>query len=68
MAEHTTNNDTFIGSVRDRMARYDDNARVDASADGSKGTESPRKKKGIWARFTDRLKGTHCTMTPPECR
>lgn len=25
-------------------------------------------KKGFWARYTERLKGTHCTQTPPECR
>ena len=25
-------------------------------------------KKGFWARYTDRLKKTHCTQTPPECR
>lgn len=25
-------------------------------------------KKGFWARYTDRLKATHCTRTPPECR
>lgn len=25
-------------------------------------------KKGIWARYTERLKKTHCTRTPPECR
>lgn len=25
-------------------------------------------KKGFWARYTDRLKNTHCTQTPPECR
>ena len=25
-------------------------------------------KKGFWARYTDRLKDTHCTRTPPECR
>lgn len=25
-------------------------------------------KKGFWARYTERLKNTHCTMTPPECR
>lgn len=25
-------------------------------------------KKSIWARYTDRLKNTHCTQTPPECR
>jgi len=24
-------------------------------------------KKGFWARYTDRLKDTHCTRTPPEC-
>lgn len=27
-----------------------------------------RTKKGFWARYTDRLKDTHCTRTPPECR
>lgn len=68
MAEHTTNNDTFIGSVRDRMARYDDTARADASPAGRESTASTGKKKGVWARFTERLKGTHCTLTPPECR
>ena len=26
------------------------------------------KRKGLWARYTDRLKNTHCTRTPPECR
>lgn len=26
------------------------------------------KKKGLWGRYTDRLKNTHCTRTPPECR
>jgi YHS domain-containing protein len=25
-------------------------------------------KKGFWKRYTDRLKDTHCTQTPPECR
>ncbi|MFH1982296.1 MAG: hypothetical protein ABIL58_10645 [Pseudomonadota bacterium] len=25
-------------------------------------------KKGFWARYTERLKNTHCTQTPPECR
>jgi len=25
-------------------------------------------KKGIWARYTERLKNAHCTRTPPECR
>ncbi|BBO85058.1 hypothetical protein DSCO28_56240 [Desulfosarcina ovata subsp. sediminis] len=25
-------------------------------------------KKGFWARYTERLKNTHCTRTPPECR
>ena len=25
-------------------------------------------KKGIWARYTERLKNTHCTRTAPECR
>jgi len=25
-------------------------------------------KKGFWERYTDRLKDTHCTRTPPECR
>ncbi len=25
-------------------------------------------KKGIWARYTERLKNTRCTRTPPECR
>jgi hypothetical protein len=25
-------------------------------------------KKGFWARYTQRLKDTHCTLTPPECR
>lgn len=25
-------------------------------------------KKGFWAKYTDRLKKTHCTQTPPECR
>ena len=25
-------------------------------------------KKGFWARYTERLKDTHCTRTPPECR
>lgn len=25
-------------------------------------------KKGFWERYTDRLKNTHCTRTPPECR
>ncbi len=24
-------------------------------------------KKGIWAKYTERLKNTHCTRTPPEC-
>lgn len=27
-----------------------------------------KSKKGLWARYTDRLKNTHCTRTPPECR
>jgi YHS domain-containing protein len=27
-----------------------------------------KEKKGIWARYTERLKNTHCTRTPPECR
>lgn len=25
-------------------------------------------KKGFWAKYTERLKNTHCTQTPPECR
>ena len=25
-------------------------------------------KKGFWARYTERLKDTHCSRTPPECR
>jgi len=25
-------------------------------------------KKGFWAKYTERLKDTHCTRTPPECR
>lgn len=25
-------------------------------------------KKGFWAKYTERLKNTHCTRTPPECR
>ncbi|MGD8703185.1 MAG: hypothetical protein PVG51_10890 [Desulfosarcina sp.] len=25
-------------------------------------------KKGFWAKYTERLKKTHCTRTPPECR
>ncbi len=25
-------------------------------------------KKGIWAKYTERLKNIHCTQTPPECR
>ena len=25
-------------------------------------------KKGFWEKFTDRLKSTHCTRNPPECR
>ena len=25
-------------------------------------------KKGFWAKYTDRLKNTNCTRTPPECR
>ena len=31
-------------------------------------TADKKKKKGIWARYTERLKKTHCTRTPPECR
>jgi YHS domain-containing protein len=31
-------------------------------------TADAKTKKGIWARYTERLKDTHCTMTPPECR
>jgi len=27
-----------------------------------------KEKKGFWAKYTDRLKDTHCTRTPPECR
>ena len=25
-------------------------------------------KKGIWAKYTERLKNIRCTQTPPECR
>ena len=31
-------------------------------------TADSKSKKGIWARYTERLKNTHCTRTPPECR
>ena len=31
-------------------------------------TADAKTKKGFWARYTDRLKDTHCTRTPPECR
>jgi YHS domain-containing protein len=31
-------------------------------------TADAKTKKGIWARYTERLKDTHCTRTPPECR
>lgn len=31
-------------------------------------TADPKTKKGFWARYTERLKSTHCTRTPPECR
>ena len=31
-------------------------------------TADTHTKKGFWARYTDRLKKTHCTRTPPECR
>ena len=31
-------------------------------------TADSKTKKGFWARYTDRLKDTHCTRTPPECR
>jgi len=30
-------------------------------------TADTKSKKGFWARYTDRLKDTHCTRTPPEC-
>ena len=32
------------------------------------GTADAETKKGFWKRYTDRLKNTHCTQTPPECR
>ena len=41
--------------------------RTRSSNDQGSGAAS-RTKKGFWAKFTDRLKDTHCTMTPPECR
>lgn len=25
-------------------------------------------KKGFWTKYTDRLKKSHCTRNPPECR
>ena len=31
-------------------------------------TADAKTKKGFWAKYTDRLKDTHCTRTPPECR
>ena len=31
-------------------------------------TAGTKAKKGFWAKYTDRLKNTHCTQTPPECR
>ena len=31
-------------------------------------TADAQTKKGFWARYTERLKNTHCTQTPPECR
>ena len=31
-------------------------------------TADSKTKKGFWARYTERLKNTHCTQTPPECR
>jgi YHS domain-containing protein len=31
-------------------------------------TADEKTKKGLWARYTDRLKKVHCTRTPPECR
>jgi len=30
-------------------------------------TADTKSKKGFWERYTDRLKDTHCTRTPPEC-
>lgn len=30
-------------------------------------TADTKAKKGFWARYTERLKDTHCTRTPPEC-
>lgn len=31
-------------------------------------TADANTKKGFWAKYTDRLKKTNCTRTPPECR
>ena len=31
-------------------------------------TADAKTRKGFWAKYTDRLKNTHCTRTPPECR
>jgi len=31
-------------------------------------TADTKTKKGLWARYTERLKNAHCTQTPPECR
>jgi len=43
-------------------------AKNHADARGKATAKNEAHKKGLWARFTQRLKGTHCTMTPPECR
>ena len=31
-------------------------------------TADTKTKKGFWERYTDRLKSTHSTQTPPDCR
>lgn len=63
------NKDSFTESVRGRIAHLDNaqpsQSRPSAAADANR---SGQKKKGFWARHTDRLKNTNCTITPPECR
>jgi hypothetical protein len=38
------------------------------TSNGQSKALNAKTKKGLWARYTDRLKNTHCTLTPPECR
>jgi len=33
-----------------------------------KRSAATKPRKGLWARYIDRLAATRCTLTPPECR